>query len=55
MKHTINKKEVIEIIRIYYGCTKNQAEKWYASYTDERKRLLIEGYRKYIGSVKYEV
>lgn len=42
----MNKKEVIEAIMITYGCTKKQAEEWYKGYGEERKKLIVNGFRQ---------
>lgn len=39
------KKEVIEAIVWTYGCTKKEAEKQYKAYSDERKCLIVDGFK----------
>ena len=39
-----SKKQYITVIRLYYGCTTAQAEKFYDGSTDEVLEELYEGY-----------
>ena len=42
----MTKKEVIEAIMWAYGCTRKQAEEWYKGYGEERKKLIVDGYKQ---------
>lgn len=40
----INKNELLEALRFYYGMNKKEGQKWIKEATEEAKKELIKGY-----------